>query len=90
MRAVDIIIRKRDGHKLTHPEIQSFLQNYLSGKIADYQVAALLMAIFFRGMEPDETAALTEAMMYSGETYDLDSLGLGQTVDKHSTGGVGD
>lgn len=90
MRAIDIIIRKRDGHKLTHPEIKSFLQGYVSGHTADYQAAALLMAIFFRGMEPDETAALTEAMMCSGDTYDLDSLGLGQTVDKHSTGGVGD
>lgn len=90
MRAVDVIIRKRDGAKLSREEIASFLRGYLRNEVADYQAAALLMAIFLRGMDFEETAALTDEMMRSGELYDLGGLGLGRTVDKHSTGGVGD
>lgn len=90
MRAVDIIAKKRDGGELSASEISHFIQAYVRDEIADYQAAALLMAVFLRGMNRDETAALTSAMMASGDVYNLDDLGLGLTVDKHSTGGVGD
>lgn len=90
MRAVDTIIKKRDGAALSPNDIAAFIRDYVSGEIPDYQAAALLMAVFFRGMDFDETACLTEAMMRSGDVYDLSGLKLGRTVDKHSTGGVGD
>src|SRR5712692_5744754 len=89
MRAVDIIARKRDGHSLTRYEIGFIIRVYTNGEVADYQMAALLMAIYLRGMSDDETLALTEAMLHSGEVLDLSDLDLPR-VDKHSTGGVGD
>ncbi|HUQ41648.1 MAG TPA: thymidine phosphorylase, partial [Candidatus Limnocylindrales bacterium] len=88
MRAVDLIERKRDGRKLTADEIDFVVQSYAKGKIPDYQIAALLMAILWRGMDAKETAALTASMVGSGERLDL--ARFGRVVDKHSTGGVGD
>jgi pyrimidine-nucleoside phosphorylase len=89
MRAVDIIEKKRDGKRLTRDEIHFIVQGYTAGEIADYQISALLMAIFLRGMTNDEAIALTEEMLHSGEVVDLSGLGRPR-VDKHSTGGVGD
>ncbi|HXF41374.1 MAG TPA: thymidine phosphorylase [Blastocatellia bacterium] len=89
MRTVDIIARKRDGHALTREEIGFIIRGYTAGDVADYQMAALTMAIYLRGMTNEETIALTEAMLRSGEVLDLSDLGRPR-VDKHSTGGVGD
>jgi pyrimidine-nucleoside phosphorylase len=89
MRAVDIIRRKRDGHRLDDREIGWMVEGMLSGEVADYQWSALLMAIVWRGMDERETAALTDAMMRSGTVVDL-SATPGLKIDKHSTGGVGD
>ena len=89
MRAVDLIQGKRDGRELSREEIAFFVDGYTRGDIPDYQASALAMAVFFRGMTPAETVALTEAMMRTGEVLDLGSL-PGPKVDKHSTGGVGD
>src|ERR1051325_569361 len=89
MRAVDIIAKKRDGMALTREEIGFVVRGYTTGDVADYQMAALLMAIYLRGMQSDETIALTEEMLYSGEVIDFSDLGRPR-VDKHSTGGVGD
>jgi pyrimidine-nucleoside phosphorylase len=89
LRAVDIVLRKRDGHELTPQEIGFFVQGYTRGEIPDYQASAFAMAVLFRGMQPRETVALTEAMMRTGEVLDLSDL-PGPKVDKHSTGGVGD
>ena len=89
MRLYDIIEKKRDGFELSDEEIQFVISGYVAGEIPDYQISALLMAIYFRGMNDRETLTLTKAMMYSGDTIDLYEFG-NLTVDKHSTGGVGD
>jgi pyrimidine-nucleoside phosphorylase len=89
MRVVDIILNKRNGGALSREEIQSFVSGVTDGTLPDYQAAALLMAIFFRGMSAEETAALTDAMVHSGARLDLSDV-PGSKVDKHSTGGVGD
>lgn len=89
MRMYDIIERKRDGYELSKEEIDFVISSYTKGEIPDYQVSALLMAIYFQGMSEVESAHLTMAMAYSGHTLHLDSI-PGIKVDKHSTGGVGD
>lgn len=89
MRAVDLIVKKRDGGALSREEIDFLLQGYMAGEIPDYQMAAWAMAVYFQGMTPEETAHLTLAMAYSGQVLDLTSV-LPKAVDKHSTGGVGD
>ena len=89
MNIVDIIIKKRDGGILNKEEIDFFVSSAVKGKIADYQISAMLMAIFLKGLNHTETALLTDAMAHSGETYDLSEI-KGIKVDKHSTGGVGD
>ena len=89
MRAVDLIRQKRDGAPLSSAAIRTFVEGASGGSWPDYQVAAMLMAIVIRGMTLDEAAALTDAMVASGQTLDLSALGPA-VVDKHSTGGVGD
>lgn len=89
MRMIDIIEHKRDGKILTDEEINFFITNYVDGKIPDYQVSALLMAILFRGMSDEEIFNLTNDMLHSGDIIDLSKI-KGVKVDKHSTGGVGD
>jgi pyrimidine-nucleoside phosphorylase len=89
MRVIDIILKKRNGEELTREEIDFVIQGYTKGEIPDYQVASLLMAIYFQKMNKRETADLTMSMVNSGESIDLSSI-EGIKVDKHSTGGVGD
>ncbi|MEI6874367.1 MAG: thymidine phosphorylase [Spirochaetota bacterium] len=95
MRAVDIIMKKRSGEELSREELATIIDGYVAGTIPEYQVSAWLMAVFFRGMTPAETAHLTDLMLNSGKRMDLTDLrgpdGLvGPFIDKHSTGGVGD
>lgn len=89
MRMYDVILKKRNGGKLTQEEIEYFIQGCTRGTIPDYQVSALLMAIYLRGMDHEETAWLTDAMAHSGDMMDLSRFGT-LSADKHSTGGVGD
>lgn len=89
MRAVDIILKKRQGKELTEGEIDFLIQGYTKGDIPDYQMSAFAMAVFFQGMTSQETAYLTNSIINSGETIDLKGI-EGIKVDKHSTGGVGD
>ncbi|MCI2895893.1 pyrimidine-nucleoside phosphorylase [Staphylococcus hominis] len=89
MRMVDIIEKKRDGQTLTKEEIEFFIEGYTNGDIPDYQASSLAMAIFFQDMNEEERAALTMAMVNSGDVIDLSKIN-GIKVDKHSTGGVGD
>lgn len=88
-RAIDVIRKKRDGIELARHEIEGLVNAYTKGEVPDYQVSAWLMAVVLRGMSRPETAALTDAMLRSGEVLDLSSLPV-KKVDKHSTGGVGD
>lgn len=90
MNVIEIIEKKRDGIALSAAEIAFFVQGITEGSIADYQASAWLMAVFLRGMTEEETLALTLAMRDSGQKIDLSDLALGPTLDKHSTGGVGD
>lgn len=89
MRMYDILDKKRNGNELTDEEISFFVSEYVNGNIPDYQASALLMAICINGMTSRETATLTKAMAESGDMLDLTDFG-NNTVDKHSTGGVGD
>ncbi len=89
MNVVDIITTKRDGHELSHEQIDWLIKGVTDGSIPDYQISAWLMAVFFQGMTAQETADLTMAMVNSGQRLDLSSTG-GFVGDKHSTGGVGD
>jgi len=89
MDAIDVLRTKRDGGQLTPEQIRWIIGAYTAGSVPDEQMSALLMAVFFRGMTPEELAVWTQAMIDSGERKDLSSLGR-PTADKHSTGGVGD
>lgn len=89
MRMYDLILKKRQGKPLTKDEIQWMIREYTDGRIPDYQMSALLMAICFQGLDKEETYELTMAMARSGEMLDLSQI-QGIKVDKHSTGGVGD
>ena len=89
MHLLDLISRKRDGGRLTPDEWRAFAAEYAAGRYPDYQVAALLMAVYFRGMDDEEGFALMQGMLDSGGRLDFTGLGV-PVVDKHSTGGVGD
>ncbi len=89
MNTVELIRKKRNGGTLTNDEIKFMISSYTKKEIPDYQFSALLMAVYFSGMTTEETAALTEAMLYSGKVIDLSAV-EGLKIDKHSTGGVGD
>lgn len=88
MNPIEIIVKKRDGKELTQEEISCLVNGFTRGEIPDYQMSGFLMAVFLNGMTRGETARLTLAMMRSGECLNFSSIG--RTVDKHSTGGVGD
>ena len=89
MNMVDIILKKRSGEELTENEIRSVIEGYVDGSVADYQMSALLMAIYFQGLTDKEIFVLTDAMKNSGSVLDLSDI-KGIKVDKHSSGGVGD
>src|SRR5512143_276639 len=89
MHLLDLIARKRDGGRLTPSEWRTFAAEYAADCYPDYQVAALLMAVFFRGMDDEEGFALMQGMLDSGGRLDFTGLGA-PVIDKHSTGGVGD
>jgi pyrimidine-nucleoside phosphorylase len=89
VRVVDLIEKKRDGASHSREELETIVGGYVGGEVPDYQIAAWLMAVCWRGMEPDEVATLTQVMAASGEQLDLSSIGR-PVADKHSTGGVGD
>lgn len=89
MRAYDVILKKRNGGKLSKEEIEFMVNGYVKGDVPDYQMAAFLMAIYFKHMDGEERAILTETMANSGDKVDLSSI-PGIKIDKHSTGGVGD
>ncbi len=89
MTVYEILMKKRDGRALSPPEIEFMVNGYSQNKIPEYQMAAFLMAVFIRGMNAEEVTALTQAMLESGDQIDLSAIGR-FTVDKHSTGGVGD
>lgn len=89
MRIVDLIEKKREGGTHSADELEAIVAGYVRGDVPDYQIAAWLMAVCWRGMQPDEVAALTRIMAASGEQLDLSSIGR-PVADKHSTGGVGD
>lgn len=89
MRMYDLIMKKRNGEKLSQQEIEFMVMGYTKGEIPDYQMSAMMMAIYFRGMDAEETLQLTLAMERSGDVLDLSHIS-GCKVDKHSTGGVGD
>jgi len=90
IRPAELIRRKRDGEELAQDEIAELVLGYARGDVPDYQMAAFAMAVYFRGLSPRETFALTDAMIRSGETIDLGTALGRKVVDKHSTGGVGD
>ena len=89
MNTVDLITKKRNGETLSPEEIKFLVDGYTAGEIPDYQMSAFLMAVYFRGMNVEETVELTDAMRLSGDVVDLSAI-KGIKVDKHSTGGVGD
>jgi len=89
VRAYDLIFEKREGGELSDASLRELVAAYTAGELPDYQMAAFLMAVFFRGMEGRELATFTDAMLHSGEVVDLSAVS-GRKVDKHSTGGVGD
>ncbi|MGL5259472.1 MAG: pyrimidine-nucleoside phosphorylase [Lachnospiraceae bacterium] len=89
MRMYDLIEKKKHGHALTEKELNFLIKDYVDGKIPDYQIAAFLMAVYFKGMTKEETVIMTKAVANSGEIMDLSTIS-GFKVDKHSTGGVGD
>jgi len=89
MNVAQLIERKRDGGVLLPDEIRALIAGFTAGSVADYQMSAMAMAVFFRGLEPEELAVWTDAMMRSGEVVDLSAI-PGKKIDKHSTGGVGD
>jgi pyrimidine-nucleoside phosphorylase len=90
IRPAELIQRKRDGEELADAELTELILGYGRGEVPDYQMAAFAMAVYFRGLSPRETLAVTEALIRSGETLDLGALLGRKVVDKHSTGGVGD
>lgn len=89
MNIPELIRRKREGLEIPAAELKEFIDGYVAGTVEEYQVSAFLMAVFFKGMAPQEAAALTRSMLDSGERFDLSDI-PGPKVDKHSTGGVGD
>src|SRR5262249_1761031 len=90
IRAVQLTQRKRDGQELAAGELRDLVLGYARGDVPDYQMAAFCMAVYFRGLSSAETFALTDAMIASGDTIELGAALGRKTVDKHSTGGVGD